>query len=149
MSFASSNSAQTYAKVGVETAVAAADSHQLIVMLFDGALLAIAKAEGFMSQGMIAEKGEAISRAIDIIANGLRASLDFSAGDELAGRLAGLYDYMGLRLVHALRHSPLGELGDDDGVVNEHADREDKREQHDHVDREAHHREQQDAHQAG
>ncbi|MBK9019691.1 MAG: flagellar export chaperone FliS [Sulfuritalea sp.] len=110
MSFASSNSAQTYAKVGVETAVAAADSHQLIVMLFDGALLAIAKAEGFMSQGMIAEKGEAISRAIDIIANGLRASLDFSAGDELAGRLAGLYDYMGLRLVHANLKNDLGAL---------------------------------------
>lgn len=110
MSFASSNSAQTYAKVGVETAVAAADSHQLIVMLFDGALLAIAKAEGFMRQGMIAEKGEAISRAIDIIANGLRASLDFSAGDELAGRLAGLYDYMGLRLVHANLKNDIGAL---------------------------------------
>ena len=110
MSFASSNSAQTYAKVGVETAVAAADSHQLIVMLFDGALLAIAKAEGFMRQGMIAEKGEAVSRAIDIIANGLRASLDFSAGDELAGRLAGLYDYMGLRLVHANLKNDLGAL---------------------------------------
>ena len=110
MSFASSNSAQTYAKVGVETAVAAADSHQLIVMLFDGALLAIAKAEGFMGQGMIAEKGEAVSRAIDIIANGLRASLDFSAGDELAGRLAGLYDYMGLRLVHANLKNDLGAL---------------------------------------
>lgn len=110
MSFASSNSAQTYAKVGVETAVAAANSHQLIVMLFDGALLSIAKAEGFMRQGMIAEKGEAISRAIDIIANGLRASLDFSAGDELAGRLAGLYDYMGLRLVHANLKNDLGAL---------------------------------------
>lgn len=110
MSFASSNSAQTYAKVGVETAVAAADSHQLIVMLFDGALLAVAKAEGFMRQGMIAEKGEAISRAIDIIANGLRASLDFSAGDELAGRLAGLYDYMGLRLIHANLKNDLGAL---------------------------------------
>ena len=110
MSFASSNSAQTYAKVGVETAVAAANSHQLIVMLFDGALLAIAKAEGFMTRGMIAEKGEAISRAIDIISNGLRASLDFSAGDELAGRLAGLYDYMGLRLVQANLNNDVGAL---------------------------------------
>jgi flagellar protein FliS len=110
MSFASSNSAQTYAKVGVETAVAAADSHQLIVMLFDGALLAIAKAEGFMRQGMIAEKGEAISRAIDIISNGLKASLDFSAGDELAGRLAALYDFMGVRLVHANLKNDLGAL---------------------------------------
>ena len=110
MSFASSNSAETYAKVGVETSVAAANSHQLIVMLFDGALLAIAKAEGYMARGMIAEKGEAISRAIDIISNGLRASLDFSAGDELAGRLAGLYDYMGVRLVQANLKNDVGAL---------------------------------------
>ncbi|MDP2822979.1 MAG: flagellar export chaperone FliS [Sulfuritalea sp.] len=101
MTFASRNSAQTYARVGVETSVAGADPHQLILLLFDGALLAIAKADAFMQQGSVAEKGQAISRAIDIVANGLRASLDFSAGDELANRLAALYDYMALRLVHA------------------------------------------------
>ena len=94
MSFASPNSAKSYAQVGMETGVAAADPHQLIVMLFDGALLAIAKAGSAMQQKQIAEKGQAISQAIDIIANGLQASLNFSAGDELANRLAALYDYM-------------------------------------------------------
>jgi flagellar protein FliS len=101
MSFASPNSAKSYAQVGMETGVAAADPHQLIVMLFDGALLAIAKAGSAMQQKQIAEKGQAISQAIDIIANGLQASLNFSAGDELANRLAALYDYMCARLVHA------------------------------------------------
>ena len=101
MSFASPNSAKSYAQVGMETGVAAADPHQLIVMLFDGALLAIAKAGSAMQQNQIAEKGQAISQAIDIIANGLQASLNFSAGDELANRLAALYDYMCMRLVHA------------------------------------------------
>ena len=101
MSFASPNSAKSYAQVGMETGVAAADPHQLIVMLFDGALLAIAKAGSAMQQNQIAEKGQAISQAIDIIANGLQASLNFSAGDELANRLAALYDYMCTRLVHA------------------------------------------------
>ena len=101
MSFASQNSAKSYAQVGMETGVAAADPHQLIVMLFDGALLAIAKAGSAMQQKQIAEKGQAISQAIDIIANGLQASLNFSAGDELANRLAALYDYMCARLVHA------------------------------------------------
>ncbi len=101
MSFASPNSAKSYAQVGMETGVAAADPHQLIVMLFDGALLAIAKAGSAMQQRQVAEKGQAISQAIDIIANGLQASLNFSAGDELANRLAALYDYMCTRLVHA------------------------------------------------
>jgi len=101
MSFASPNSAQTYANVGIETGVATADPHRLILMLFDGALLAVAKAGNAMQQGQIAEKGKSISRAIDIITDGLRAGLSFSAADELPGRLAALYDYMVVRLVHA------------------------------------------------
>ncbi|MBP9227165.1 MAG: flagellar export chaperone FliS [Sulfuritalea sp.] len=105
MSFAptsrSHSAAQSYAKVGVETGVAAADSHRLILMLFDGALLAVAKAGSAMEQKRIAEKGQIISHAIDIIANGLKASLNFAAGDELANRLAALYDYMCNRLLYA------------------------------------------------
>ncbi len=101
MSFASPNSAQTYANVSIETGVATADPHRLILMLFDGALLAIAKADNAMLQGQVAEKGKSISRAIDIITDGLRAGLSFSAADELPGRLAALYDYMVVRLVHA------------------------------------------------
>lgn len=91
--------------MGIETGVAAADPHRLILMLFDGALLAIAKADDGMQQGRIADKGQAISRAIDIVANGLRSSLNFSAGDELAERLAALYDYLVLRLIYANLHN--------------------------------------------
>jgi flagellar protein FliS len=118
MSFAASaysrSSAQSYANVGVETGVTAADPHRLILMLFDGALLAIAKGSNAMQQKQIAEKGNAISHAIDIVANGLKASLDFSGGDELAGRLAALYDYMCNRLLQANLHNDpaaLNEVG--------------------------------------
>ena len=112
MSFASSSSAKTYADVGIETGVAAADPHRLILMLFDGALLAIAKARNAMQQGQIAEKGQAISRAIDIVTNGLRASLHFSAEDSLAERLAALYDYMATRLLHANLHNDQAALNE-------------------------------------
>lgn len=112
MSFASSSSAQTYANVGIETGVAAADPHRLILMLFDGALLAIAKARNAMQHGQIAEKGQAISRAIDIITNGLRASLHFSEEDTLAERLAALYDYMAGRLLHANLHNDQAALAE-------------------------------------
>lgn len=105
MSFATLQAAKTYANVGLETGVATANPHQLILMLFDGALLAIAKAGSAMQQKQIAEKGQAISQAIDIISNGLGASLNFSAGDELASRLAALYDYMCTRLLHANLHN--------------------------------------------
>lgn len=41
----------SYQKVGVESAVMSADPHQLIVMLFDGALSALVRARLFLEQG--------------------------------------------------------------------------------------------------
>ena len=54
-----------------------------------------------MQMQNIPEKGKAISNAIDIISNGLKAGLDPKNGGELAGRLDALYDYMCTRLLHA------------------------------------------------
>lgn len=98
---ATKNFAQNYATVGVETGVASANPHKLILMLFDGAIMALSSASTHMAQSNIPEKGSAISKAIDIITNGLRASLDLQVGGELAERLYALYDYMNARLLHA------------------------------------------------
>lgn len=95
------NPAQSYAKVGLEVAVETASPHKLILMLFDGAVAAINIAKFEMASGEIAKKGASISKAIDIISNGLRASLDMEAGGELAGRLSALYEYMAQRLLFA------------------------------------------------
>src|SRR5574343_1470858 len=95
------NPAESYAKVGVDAAVETADPHRLILMLFDGATVAISLARIHMENGQIADKGAAISKAIDLITNGLAASLDKEAGGELAERLAALYEYMAQRLLYA------------------------------------------------
>ena len=95
------NPAESYAKVGVDAAVETADPHRLILMLFDGATVAISLARIHMENGQIADKGAAISKAIDLITNGLAASLDKEAGGELAERLAALYEYMAQRLLFA------------------------------------------------
>lgn len=95
------NPAESYAKVGVDAAVETADPHRLILMLFDGAVAAISIAKFEMEAGEIAKKGASISKAIDIISNGLLASLDINAGGELAERLAALYEYMTQRLLFA------------------------------------------------
>ncbi len=100
--FGSSNKgANAYAKVGLETGVVASSPHKLIVMLFDGALVALRAAAAHMRAGEIASKGMAISKAIMIIENGLRASLDKDAGGQIAASLDALYDYMGRRLLEA------------------------------------------------
>ena len=93
--------ANAYASVGLETGVAAASPHKLIVMLFDGALTSLTIALTEMHAKNIAAKGRAISRAIRIIEEGLRASLDKSAGGEIAGSLDSLYEFIANRLVQA------------------------------------------------
>lgn len=95
------NALKAYTNVGVETSVSSADSHKLISMLFQGALLAIANAKNAMLRKDIPAKGMAITHAIRIIGEGLQASLDKNVGGELAHDLDALYDYMSLRLVEA------------------------------------------------
>ncbi|MES2017417.1 MAG: flagellar export chaperone FliS [Pseudomonadota bacterium] len=91
--------ASSYAKVGVETGVQSANPHQLITMLFDGALVALSNALLHMKAGHIEAKGLALSKAIAIIDDGLRASLDQKAGGDIAASLDALYGYMSQRLV--------------------------------------------------
>ncbi|MCU6502630.1 flagellar export chaperone FliS [Duganella sp. BJB488] len=90
-----------YAKVGMETGVVAASPHKLIVMLFDGALVALSSALNGMRNGDIGEKGKSISKAIMIIDSGLRAALDKKAGGDIAEGLDALYEYMSARLLTA------------------------------------------------
>lgn len=99
--------ASAYARVGVESGVMSASPHQLIVMLFDGALASMRAARLHMQNDNMAEKGKAISKALDIVNNGLLAALDVERGGEVAERLASLYDYIARRLLAAnLRNDP-------------------------------------------
>lgn len=98
-------SADAYNKVGVQTGVVEASPHKLIMMLFDGAMLALSTAAIGMKDGDLKKKGESISWALDIISQGLQCSLDLSNGGEIAEKLNSLYDYMCTRLLHANAHN--------------------------------------------
>jgi len=113
------NAAKAYAQIGVETGVHAADPVKLVLMLYDGALLAIGDAQRHMTEGAIAAKGQAVSRAISIIDGGLKVSLDTSRGGAIAAQLFELYEYMGRRLLLAsLRNDPAG-LAEVAGLLRE------------------------------
>lgn len=92
--------ASSYRRLDLETSVAQADPHKLVAMLFDGACLAIAQARRALREGRIPAKGEATGRAVRILEEGLKASLD-SRGGEIASNLQALYDYMARRLLSA------------------------------------------------
>ena len=74
---------RAYESIGLETGVAGASPPQLVVMLHEGAVVAIRAARQHLQQGDIAAKGRAISKAISIIDGGLRASLDPKVGGPL------------------------------------------------------------------
>jgi flagellar protein FliS len=97
----SQKKAMTYANIELETGVATGDPHKLILMLFEGAFLALSDARKSLDAKNIPAKGMAISKAIRIIDEGLKASLDEKTGGEIAGHLMELYDYMCRRLLIA------------------------------------------------
>lgn len=99
-------SARAYADIGLETRVTGASAEELITLLFDGALAAIAKAGLHIQNGNIEGRGQAISKAIDIVDSGLKASVDIDAGGDLARNLVAAYDL-------AIRHLLLANLNAD------------------------------------
>ncbi|BAT39674.1 flagellar export chaperone FliS [Escherichia albertii] len=92
---------QAYAQIGVESAVMSASQQQLVTMLFDGVLSALVRARLFMQDNNPQGKGASLSKAINIIENGLRVSLDEESQDELTQNLIALYSYMVRRLLQA------------------------------------------------
>lgn len=103
--------AGAYARVGAESGALGASPHQLITMLFDGVATTIQTAKLHMERHDVAAKGKAISKAINIIDNGLKAALDPHAGGAtgaaLVADLSALYDYINQRLMFAnLRNDP-------------------------------------------
>lgn len=100
----STASAGAYRTVGVETGVAGASPHHLVTMLFDGFNDAIAQARSAMAQGQVEAKCKAITRALRIVDEGLKAPLD-TAGGVLTENLRALYGYVALRLTQANLHN--------------------------------------------
>jgi flagellar secretion chaperone FliS len=97
--------AKAYQSVAVQTSVATADPHRMTLLLYDGALEAIRLAQAHMGTRRIAAKCEAIGKAVRILEEGLKASVDRNAGGQLAERLVALYEYITMRLLQANLHN--------------------------------------------
>lgn len=114
-----SKGVSAYNTISLETGVSSASPHALIVMLFDGALTAISSAITEMAANNIPSKGKSISKAIMIIDNGLRASLDKKVGGEIAISLDSLYEYMSNRLLIANLKNDVSLLNEVHGLLLE------------------------------
>jgi len=112
----SKNAAQQYKKMDTQSAIEYASPHQLITMLFDGALERIAAAKGAMVNKDVPAKGALISKAI-LIVDALRAYLDMEKGGQVSANLKGLYDYMENRLFEANVENDVSMLDEVSGLI--------------------------------
>jgi flagellar protein FliS len=101
-----------YQQVRVQSKVAAATPHELVAMLFEGYMEALAQARGALRERKLEQKGLAIGRAVRILEEGLRAGLDLRAGGTLARDLDELYAYLSMRLT-------LANLRNDEAALDE------------------------------
>ena len=104
--------AKAYSTVGLETGVYSADPHKLVLMLFEGAIVAICNAGLQMEAKKHQEMIRSIAHAICIIESGLRCSLNKDVGGELAHTLDSLYAYMIKQLMIANVKMDIGKLNE-------------------------------------
>ncbi|MFN3439383.1 MAG: flagellar export chaperone FliS [Acidovorax sp.] len=97
----SPRAANAYQRINVETSMHTIDQHQLVALLYEGAIGAIATARGAMARGDVLGKVNNISKAIRIIEEGLSTALDKVDGGEIAQNLGALYEYCIHRLILA------------------------------------------------
>ena len=100
-SASSSAFAGAYRQIGVQTGVTGASPHQLVLMLFDGYNDSVNDARAAMLAGQMELKGKAIGRALRIVDEGLKASLDVKAGGAVAENMMAVYAYVLRRLSEA------------------------------------------------
>ena len=90
--------AGAYKKIGEESLVEAADSHELVSLLFRELLSSLSTAEDNFETGDLVSMRNKITKASRIL-TGLQGGLDFEQGGEIAGNLAELYGYCIRRLL--------------------------------------------------
>ncbi|QKJ87558.1 flagellar protein FliS [Paramixta manurensis] len=118
----SAKGTQAYAKIEVESAVMSASQSQLVTLLFDGALSALIRARLFLQEGNLEGKGLSLSKAINIIDNGLKLGLADNSDDALSENLLALYAWMVRRLLQANLHNDVTAIEEVENLLRPIAD---------------------------
>ncbi|WP_345798228.1 flagellar export chaperone FliS [Castellaniella sp. MT123] len=112
----------SYTTIGLETEVLSASPERLISLLFRGALTALAQARHHLGNGNIAERGKAISKAIDIVDSGLKAGVDTERGGDIARLLIASYEIIIRDLMLANLHTDTVKLASAEKQLSDLAD---------------------------
>lgn len=90
----------SYQQVDLDAQAAAANPHQLVIMLIDGLLDEIERIRGHLAAKRLAEKGAGINKCMNILI-GLTSAIDDENGGEIAENLRQLYDFCQVELYYA------------------------------------------------
>lgn len=93
-----------YKDIELKTRVEAADPHELINLLLQGARTHIAVAQGNIARQETQQKCEHISKSLNIIV-GLKTSLNLEDGGEMAENLMQIYEHVEMLLLKANLHN--------------------------------------------
>ena len=112
------NALNQYKSVDVGAGLQTASPHQLICMLFSGALEALAKAQGAIERKDFGQRSTQINKATGIVLE-LKSSLNAEQGGELASNLEALYTYMTAKLLEANRTNSAELVKEVSGLLHE------------------------------
>ncbi len=84
----------------IETDIMTASPTNLVVKLYEAALRSAFEARASIEAGLIQERGQAIQKALAIVAE-LQSSLDFEKGGAIASQLHDLYAFIIGRMLEA------------------------------------------------
>ncbi|NVC50533.1 flagellar export chaperone FliS [Vibrio diabolicus] len=90
----------SYQQVDLNAQAAAANPHQLVIMLIDGLLDEVERIRGHLAANRLSEKGNGINKCMNILI-GLTSALDDENGGEIAENLRQLYDFCQVELYYA------------------------------------------------
>ncbi|WP_404764501.1 flagellar export chaperone FliS [Vibrio alginolyticus] len=90
----------SYQQVDLDAQAAAANPHQLVIMLIDGLLDEVERIRGHLAANRLAEKGNGINKCMNILI-GLTSALDDENSGEIAENLRQLYDFCQVELYYA------------------------------------------------
>lgn len=113
------NPLEAYKQVEQETSIRGSDPYNLVILLLEGSLEAMRQARSAIEAKDIERKSNLITKAIEIINDGLSASLNIEEGGSIAANLKALYDYMVSRLLHAHINNDLNAILEVEGLLSE------------------------------
>jgi len=94
------------------------DHHEMVRLLLDGSIKRVREAKAAVTLKDFKKKSELVTKAQKIIF-GLRTTLDFEKGGEIAINLHKLYDYCLRTLTHAHTRNDLDKFSEVEGILED------------------------------